>query len=202
MKCKQAFVTGALALTTVLSMDMTANATGVIYVPTSVHVTPAHHDNTVARPTSTPNYRGRISDAISGTKQNYYSAPKTITVPETKTSSEKIIKVDYSNFKGKPYYSEGLGFATGLMTSGGVYLLLDTFSPTGDPVYINADTGQPVNISDIDKEQVSVVDNKKAIESETTDETAPTGVLIFMIGLLAFVLGGLAYALARSEVFD
>jgi|GEM_PF-5680133 len=76
----------------------------------------------------------------------------------------------YDNrFSGRSYYRGG-GFASQLLTAAGVYLLLDHFTGGGDPVYVNAETGEEMSKEELDQIKAQPVDDNGNTETAAASE--------------------------------
>ena len=78
---------------------------------------------------------------------------------------------NYSSYSGKPYYKSSSGFATTLLTAAGTYFVLSHFLDS-DPVYVNAETGEEIDIDDYSDDEIQAVEvETEAAEEDVTNES-------------------------------
>ena len=83
--------------------------------------------------------------------------------PYSGSSYQPSGNYNYSKYSGKPYYKSSSGFATTLLTAAGTYFVLSHFFGP-DPVYVNAETGEEIDIDDYGYEDLQAVE----VETEAT----------------------------------
>lgn len=96
--------------------------------------------------------------------------------------------VDYSRYEGKSYYNSSTGFHTTLLTALGTYLVLDSFSDNGDPVYADASTGETYDVDELDEQKVEPVE-VDTIGEEGDDDSKHHGFESLIIPVVLIVLG-------------
>lgn len=133
-----------------------------------------------SRPTTTPKFTGKLSKGTAGSKVYYNPATNTTTSSTTSNNKDKL-KDKFEKFKNKPYYDTSRGFATGLLTATGTYLLLDSINNNDEPVYIDSKTGEKISTDELNNMHVSVADDEN-------DNISNVGKFIIIGILLIFII--------------
>ena len=141
---------------------------------------------------STTSSKSSTSKSTTSKSTTKSSTPKTNTTSKYKSSYYKPSQkgIDYNKYSGKPYYNSSTGFSTMLLTSMGAYLILDGFEDDGDPIYIDADTGEEIDDDDLDSLGVQSVDEIDYDDESYSDNssTSDTDGGVFLAMFLVFIV--------------
>ena len=141
-----------------------------------------------SKSTSITSKSSKINSAGKTNKASKAASTSTPTFKQTPkyTEPRAYAPASKARYEGKSYYS-GNGFATTLATSIGTYLLLDAITDDGDPVYIDSETGEVVDVDSM---------NVQPLETEATE--GMTGLELFTIfALIVLIFGGVLFAINR-----
>lgn len=110
---------------------------------------------------------GKVSSVKSktNTKTNAKTSPSNI---KSKNAAATATK-GKNKYKGQAYY-KGNNFSKTLLTAAGVYLILDSVTNEGDPIYVSAETGEPVKVEEL--KDVKPVEDTEPITEEEKEEAS------------------------------
>lgn len=210
MNLRKIFVTGIISLG-ILSININASAIGATARPAPSISTPKPSVS-ISKPVTSTN-----KATTNTNKRSFFSSNKN---KETKTTTFKTIKNNakykgaisknnsskyykpkntnktaFERFKDKPYYNPSTGFATGLLTASGAYLLLDSINDNDEPVYIDSETGDKISPDQLNDMKVNAVDSEdeKISPDQSNDNSDGTTALLLITifgfgGLIMFLL--------------
>lgn len=140
--------------------------------------------------------------------------PKTVK-SKTTVKPKKITKpkVTIKNPGGK-FYKNG-SYVPYLMTAAGIYLMYQGMEDDGDPIYVNAETGEEVDDDDLeslgaqeiesipdfddDEEEVEYEDDEEYSDNASTNDSSPLLGLIMFIIVIILTVGVFIFIMANRK---
>lgn len=108
--------------------------------------------------------------------------------PSFYKSSGKSVKssqLDSSKYKsGYQTSPNGSSFTNTLLTTMGVYLILDSFDSDGDPVYIDSDTGKIIDEDELEQMEFNDIED----EDESSNALMVIFTVIMMMAIFGFAM--------------